>query len=85
MAMQRPEALATHLGWDVSDVKDCRYQQHSYSFPIYVIGEDYMTTCKVGKKPGKFDGRKWHKVESWITEKYGYEVYIAYCNELIED
>lgn len=76
MAMQSATALATHLGWDVEDVKDTRYQPTRYKAAIFVIGDEYMTVCKVGKKPVKFE-LEWHPVESWITEKYNYLVFVT--------
>lgn len=70
-------ALAEHLGWDQPEVTEMRYQSTRNRQSIYVIGDDYMTGCAVGKKPKPFDGYLWEKVDSWITDKYGWEIYKA--------
>lgn len=74
--MQSTTALATHLGWDVADLRECRYQPSKYKYPIFVVGDDYMTVSKVGKLPGKFE-IAWVELDSWITERYGWKVFIA--------
>ncbi len=80
MAMQSTNALATHLGWDVADLRDYRYQQTRTRGPVFTIGDSYMTVCKVGKKPCKFD-LEWKPVNSWITEAYGWLVFEASMKE----
>ncbi|WP_243211117.1 hypothetical protein JQ760_028235 (plasmid) [Klebsiella pneumoniae] len=49
-------AIAEHLGWNLPDVTETRYQSTRNRQSIYVIGNDYMTGCAVGKKPKAFDG-----------------------------
>ena len=77
--MQSTTALATHLGWDVADVRDCRYQQGHTRGLVFSVGEYYYTVCKVGKKPAKFD-LEWEAVDSWITTPYQWLVFRAHMN-----
>lgn len=72
-----PRALAEHLGWNYSDVTDCRYQETRNRQAIYCIGNDYMTASPVGKNPKAFDGYTWLLINSWITEPYSWNIYEA--------
>lgn len=48
------DAIATFLCSDIADVREGRYHYgRTGSLQIYVIGNDYMTACKSGKKPVK--------------------------------
>lgn len=76
-----PRALAEHLGWNMSDVTDYRYQQSKNRHAIYVICDDYMTACPVGKSPKPFEFHTWQKLDSWITKPYGWEIYKAIPDE----
>ena len=63
-------AVATHLGWDVADVREHRYQQHRTPCAVYTVGDDYLTAT-TGKPPKSNADYQWEKVDSWITEVYG--------------
>jgi hypothetical protein len=41
MTKTAPEIIAFHLGWDMADVVDGRYQRHA-SPGVYVCGNDYF-------------------------------------------
>lgn len=41
--MTQAEAVATHLGWDVADVKEYVYQPSRNARQVYAIGERYYT------------------------------------------
>ena len=76
-----PRAVAEHLGWNYSDVTDCRYQETRNTQAIYTICDSYMTACPLGKNPKKFEGYEWKPFDSWITVPYGWVVYEAAPNE----
>lgn len=45
-----PEIIGTHLGWDMREVSDGRYQ--SYSAPaVYVCGNSYFCAPTATQKP----------------------------------
>lgn len=47
------EAIAEHLGWDINEMKDCRYQPTHYPVAIYTVGNDYYCAPAIGKEPPK--------------------------------
>lgn len=70
MAKTAPEIIATHLGWDMPEVSEGRYQR--YSAPgVYVCGNDYFCAPTARQSPPK--GWDWQKV----GEHYGRAVYRA--------
>lgn len=45
-----PEIIGTHLGWDIRDVSEGRYQR--YTAPnVYVCGNAYFCAPTAGQKP----------------------------------
>jgi hypothetical protein len=73
MAKHGSEIIAFHLGCDIRDVTDGRYQPSRYSNPpVYVCGEDYFCAPTERQElPGQdFD---WKQVGEW----YGRKVYRA--------
>ena len=47
-----PEVIGFHLGWDMRDVSDCRYQPSRYASPaIYTLGDDYWCCPSGTQKP----------------------------------
>lgn len=66
MAMRRHanEIIGFHLGWDLREVSEGRYQPTRYSSPsIYVCGEDYYCAPSGSQKPPK--GFEWEKVGTY--------------------
>jgi len=73
MAKRANEIIAFHLGWDIKEVSDGRYQ--SYSSPgVYVCGESYFASPTTGQKlPKVTESGEWVKVGTY----YGRDVYRA--------
>lgn len=59
--------LASHLGWDASELSEYRYHTGRTSAPVYTIGDEYYCCVAKGKKPAKHrdvdDRWNWVKVE----------------------
>ncbi len=73
------EALANHLGWDIADLKDARYQSTQYNSPVYSISNDYFCATPEGKAPAKpmrkgVDPFNWVEVPSFVNQ-YGFKIY----------
>lgn len=67
-----PEIIGFHLGWDIKDVSEGRYQPTRYSSPsVYVCANDYWCAPSGNQKPPK--GFQWEKVGTW----YERDVYHA--------
>ena len=67
-----PELIGFHLGWDIADVSDGRYQPSRYQRPaVYVCGDDYYCAPSTGQRPPA----DWQWDE--VGEYYGRKVYIA--------
>lgn len=72
MAKHASEIIAFHLGWDIRDVTDGRYQPSRYYNPsIYVGSENYYCAPTAKQKLPK--GFKWKEIGEW----YGRKVYCA--------
>lgn len=54
------EVIGFHIGWDIRDVSDCRYQAGRTSCAVYAIGDCYMCAPPAGQPPPN----GWH----WIPE-----------------
>ena len=63
-------AIASHLGWDVAEIREHRYQQHHTPCPVYTVGGEYLTATS-GKTPKNNEDYQWQRVDSWVTEVYG--------------
>lgn len=75
MAKHANELIAFHLGWNITDVSEGRYQPTRYSSPgVYVCGDDYYCCPSANQKLPK--GFHWEKV----GEHYGRTVYRAESN-----
>lgn len=71
MAKQAAECIAFHLGWDIADVKDGRYQRTSNP-TVYVCAEHYyIAPAGSQKMPTEFG--KW----TCVGVSYGRRVYMA--------
>lgn len=70
----KKEALATHWGCDIADLKDCRYHAGRTSIPVYTSGNDYYCSTAGDGKPaiylsrGKNQSTQW----SWVEVKDDY-------------
>jgi len=72
MAKHANEIIGFHLGWDIREVSDGRYQPTRYSSPgVYVCGEAYF--CCPTSKQKLPKGFKWEKVGHY----YDRDVYRA--------
>lgn len=72
MAKRANEIIGFHLGWDLGEVSDGRYQSTRYSSPgVYVCGESYFCCPSGNQKPP--EGWDWKKVGAY----YGREVFRA--------
>lgn len=70
-----PNVIGTYLGWDISDVSDCRYQPTRYASPaVYTIrlsgGIEYVCCPSGSQKPPR-------GFPDWkpIGEMYGRTIY----------
>ena len=73
------ECIAFHLGWNMPDVTEGRYQPTRYAYPaIYVCADDYYCCPPAGKAPPK--GRR-DLPDEWnwqvVGEAYGRTVYVS--------
>jgi hypothetical protein len=72
MAKTAPEIIGFHLGWDMAEVSDARYQSTRFSSPgVYTCPHDYFCAPTAKQKPPK--GFAWKEV----GEHYGRKVYRA--------
>lgn len=73
------EIIAFHLGWDISEVRDARYQPtHYVAMAVYPIGDETWMCCPgKGKKP--LYGSEW----PWkpLAEYYGRTIYHCSVDE----
>lgn len=80
MAKHANEIIAFHLGWDIRDLTDGRYQPTLYQNPsVYVASDDYF--CAPTEKQKLPKGFKWEAV----GEHYGRKVYRSTCVDSDED
>lgn len=67
-----PELIAFHLGWNMPDVSEGRYQPTRYASPsVYVCGNDYYCAPSGSQKTP--NGWDWNIVGTY----YGRDVYRA--------
>jgi len=77
MAKRAPEIIATHLGFDLAEMKDYTYQPGSYQVALYAIGDYYYaspTKAQTGKLPKDW---RWHNVGT----EFGRDIYRAHMND----
>lgn len=73
MAKTAPEIIAFHLGWDIREVSEGRYQRYS-SPSVYVCGNDYFCAPTAKQRlPEDISEKPWLEV----GEYYGRKVYRA--------
>lgn len=78
--LNRAEAIANVIGWDIQDVKENLYQHGRTSTPVYTIGSNYY--C-VGNKPAQFYSTEfnnlwnWKLVDNYINNLYGWQVWVS--------
>jgi hypothetical protein len=67
------ELVAFHLGWDMADVRDCRYQAKRGEMPVFTCGDSYYCCPPEGEHPGNLKGF------TWIADgtAYGRTIYTA--------
>ena len=71
MAKRADEIIAFHLGWDVADMRECRYQPSKYKVAVYACGDSYY--CAPSEHNAMPDGFAW-RIDG---EHYGRTVYVA--------
>lgn len=71
------DAIATYICSDIADVRDSRYHYgHTGSVQIFVIGNDYMTAVKTGKKvPKPHDKIYQYDWKLIATDFQGWDIY----------
>ena len=73
------EIIATHLMWDIADVRDERYQPTRYASPaIYNMGGYYFSAPSDNRAPKADVGQPWEEV----GEYYGRKVF---CSKVAND
>ena len=80
------EAVASHLGLEISEVKNMQYHHGHTSSPVFVIGDCYYCASKKGKDPAtryvENDGWDWVKCEpNPINRQLGWIVWKAQMNK----
>ena len=74
-----PEIIGFHLGWDIHDVSEGRYQPSRYASPgVYVCNDDYFCAPSGTQKPPK--GFPWQQVGIY----YNRPVYRATLVDIIK-
>lgn len=65
-----PEIIGFHLGWDMREVSEGRYQR--YANPaVYVVGDDYYAAPADNRPPRHEVGKPWQE----IAEYYGRKIF----------
>lgn len=78
MKITAPNVIGTHLGWDIHDVSDGRYQPSRYASPsVYVCGDDYYCAPSGSQKPPK--DFPWKIVGTYYNRPV-YEATLDDCN-----
>ena len=67
------ERIAFMMGWDIAEVRECRYQSSRYKLAVYTIGDAYYCVPRGRAKPAGFDWQPW-------KESYGEMIYTATTN-----
>ena len=71
------EIIGFHLGWDMREVSDSRYQPTRYSSPsIYTAGDYYWAAPSSNAPPKNMKGQ-W----SEVAEYYGRKIYRMHPTE----
>ena len=65
-ARSAAEIIAFHLGWDINEVKEYRYQSTMRpGMAIYAFDEDYMCCPAANKKPMYTEEFPWKPLAEW--------------------
>jgi hypothetical protein len=75
MAKQAAEIIAFHLGQDLAEMKDYRYQPTVWKNPaVYTFGDDYWAAPASGKMP-----KAYCHINTWkcVGEEYGRKIFKA--------
>lgn len=73
------EIIATHLGWDIAEVRDCRYQPGVYRCDVFSIGDYYYAAPRATSKlPADWN---WHEVGTEFDRK----IYRAHMNDDVRE
>lgn len=77
------DALATYFCSDVADMRDNRYHQgRTGSLQIFVIGNDYYTATKTGKKVVKCRDELYQYDWECISKDFlGWDIYCCECGK----
>ncbi len=74
------EIIATHLGYDLAEMSDYRYQPTSYHSPaLYTIGDYYFCAPRKGQRCSKT--WNWHLVGRY----YERDVFRAHMNDDLKE
>ena len=68
-------ALAFHLGWDIGEVREYRYQPTRTQIPVFSIGDGYMTARPLSKPPKDGDDFTWKRRPDNLLEQDGWGVW----------
>jgi len=76
------EALATHLGMDMRDLRDYTYQPGRFTRAVYAVDDKYYCVVKDIKdlpKPTRkhVDPLQWQEESDPYVNKYGFRVFKA--------
>lgn len=76
------EALATHLGMDMSDLSDYNYQPGRFTRAVYAVDDNYYCAVKTFNdlpKPTRksVEPLHWREEPDPYVNKYGYHVFKA--------
>ncbi len=63
------EAMAQHLGWEYSELKEYRYHAGRTSCPVYTTGNLYYCATKGNKKPARYISRGIDQTTQWTWEE----------------
>lgn len=76
--MKRFEAIATHLGMDISELVDYRYHMgwKTADQPVWSVNDNYYTVTRLNLKPKKNHEWSWTKVKDEHIESQGFQIWI---------
>ncbi len=80
MIKSAKSALATHLGWDISDLKDYEYQSGRFTKTVFSLRDSYYCATKdVNKLPEptrkNHVGFQWIEIEDRFVNSYGWKIF----------
>lgn len=80
MIKSAKNALASHFGWDISEMKDYEYQHGRFTKPVFAVGDEYWCASTDDKKlPKSADGLgvefKWEEVKDGMVNESGWKIF----------